>query len=246
MVVEKAQDTVEEVTTQPEETLEVLEKPSGSESEPSGEQTEEEAKPKEGEDFESKVTSLAQKIADKSTNTITKQRDEAAAKVADLEVKLSDKMWNHEINALFGEESENLGEDVAKKNKENRAKMAANYKDFQSRDAEVNKSKAFYDDMTPKLGAIERNQHAREAVWQLLFSEDKAKLAQATALIKKFEKAEDWKDYEIILEGIQGSHKGKPFEPDGGKTAASGTRKYDPNEPSLTLQDGFKKLKSRK
>jgi len=201
------------------------------ESEVSGEQTEGETESKEGDDkpdeetFEKKVASLAQRIADKSTKTITRQRDEAIAKVTDLEGQLNDKMWNHEINALFGEESDSLGEDVAAKNKANRVKMAASYKDFQQRDTQVKKDKEFYDAQVPKLSVIERNQKAREEVWSLIFPEDKAKIDRAAKLIKKFDKANDWDDFELILEGIKEATKAgsKPFVPAGSKTISGTT-----------------------
>ncbi len=196
------------------------------EAEPEGKPKEESEAESEEEAFEEKVTRLAQSIANKSTKTIEKQRDELKTRVTELEEQLNDRIWDRELQGLFNEDVEKLGEDEAKKKKSNREQIATQVKEFNKGKADVEKAKKYYDEALPRLGAIERNQKARDDVWNLLFSEDKQKLDQANKLIEKLKKAEDPDQYEILFESIKESIKAKkkPFVPDSGK-GMSGTKK---------------------
>lgn len=183
---------------------------------------------KEGQEtFEEKLDRLAQSKKDKELKPLYKERDELKTENAKLKEQLNDKTWDRTLQGLFNEDVEKLGEDEANKRKADREKVAAQVKEYHQKNTDVEKAKRFYDEQLPKLGMIERNQKAREEVWKIVFSDDKAKLEQANVLVKKFEKAQDMDDFDIILESIKESHKAKskPFIPDSGKGAGSGKKK---------------------
>ncbi len=196
------------------------------EAESEGKSKEESEVESEEEVFEDKVTRLAQSIANKTTVTLEKQRNELKARVTELEEQLDDRIWDRDLQGLFNEDVEKLGEDEAKNRKEHREKIATQVKAFNKDKNEVEKARKYYDEALPRLGAIERNQKARDDVWNLLFSEDKDKLAQANKLVEKLKKAEDPDQYEIIFESIKETIKAKkkPFVPDSGK-GMSGPKK---------------------
>lgn len=213
-----------------------LDKASTEESETSAtESVEKETEPEEGgkekpeqeESFEEKLERLAQSKKDKELKPFYKERDTLKAKITELEGQLNDKLWDRELQSLFNEDVEKLGEDEATTRKTNRGKIAEQVKAFNKERSEVEKNKRFYDEALPKLGAIERDQKARNDVWNLIFPEDKDKVTKVSELIKKFAKAQDIEDYEIVLEGIRETVKAgrKPFVPDSGKAGGSGPKK---------------------
>lgn len=229
---ESAQTVEKEEETQTEVTLEELDTTSKSEVETSGEEsteeeTESEEEPKEKEPEESiedKVTRLAQSMKDKELKSVYKEMEGYKTKVGELESQLNDKIWDRELQTLFNEDVENLGEDEAKTRKANREKVAEQVREYRLKSAEVEKAKKQLEEQMPKLGIIERTQKARGDLWGLLFPEDKEKVAQLNKLITKFDKAQDWDDYEIIFEGIKATVKGKEnsFVPDSSKSSGGG------------------------
>ena len=73
------------------------------------------------------------------------------------------------------------------------------------------------------LGANIRDFKAQTEVWKMVFPEDKKKVEQVEEYVKKFDKAQDMDDFDIILESIRQSikAKSKPFTPDSSKTESS-------------------------
>lgn len=236
---EQVQSTEEEKPTE--------ESPSVEGDEPSSTEKETESEEKEG-DFEEKVTRVAQSIADKSTKTITRQRDDLQTKLNETQKQLSDKVWNKGTDDLFNENVENLGEDKAKVKDANLKIMRAQVDEFKEKNTEVNQK---YDEIKiweNKKGAIERDQKAQIDLWPLVFSEDKKKIDQINAYIKKFEKAEDMDDYDIIFEGIKETMKAKkkPFVPDSSTTGGAGGAAYSSDNPAESVNAAFEKLKRKK
>ncbi len=244
---ESAQATEEQEGTQPEETSEELQNASKSADETSGESAEKEAESQgEGkkeaekeESFEEKLERLAQSKADKSLKTYQTKIDGLSKELTAAKAALNDKVWNRELQTIFGEETEKLGEDEATKRKTDREKIMAQVKEFQQKSAEVEQIKtkignvgidAFLEDLkvptlekaVDRLSANLRDYRAKMDVWALLFPEDKAKIQKVTALVKKFEKVQDLEDYDIILEGIKESVKTKPFVPDSSHSGGGG------------------------
>lgn len=235
-----------------------LESASEEEGKTPAESTEGEAESEEGaesgteseeEGYEQKVTRLAQSIAGKENATLSKTNTELRTRVTELETQLTDKVWDRELQHLFNEDTENLGEDAAKIRQSDRKLVAEQLKEFRQKSQSVEKLKeqleAEISDKLPKLGIVERNQKARIDLWTLLFPEDKAKIAQVTTLLKKFEKANDWDDYELILEGIRETIKGKrkPFIPD--SSQVSGSRNRLSTSPADKVTRGLNKLKKK-
>jgi hypothetical protein len=150
---------------------------------------------------------------------------------------LNEKAWNKDIADLFDEDSEKLGEEDATKRKSRR-------EDLKKQVLEFNKNADYVKEMKPALEAkqsalemVERDQMAYKDVWSLLFGEDKAKVEQVEALVKKFAKAKDLDDYELVLEGIKDSlrSKSKPFKPDSSRQG-SGGKSFD----DMTTQEKIK------
>ncbi len=268
---EQAQNTEEQVTTQVEKTSDELDNASVSADKTSGKSDEGdtesgETEKKEGQEsgeetFENKVTSLAQKIADKSTQTITKQRDEAAKRVTKLQEELNDKIFTSENEKVFQDEKETLGEDDANKRKTHREHIETLNKDFRQRDTQVKAQMeklgtANLDEVLESLKVSNlsegidkvsfnvRNNKIKEELWTLIFPEDKDKLNQYTKYLKKFDKAHDAEDVELILGGIRETikAKSKPFVPDSSAGGGGGEdlSKLSPEE-LITL--GLKKKK---
>uniref|UniRef100_A0A6M3IVF4 Uncharacterized protein n=1 Tax=viral metagenome TaxID=1070528 RepID=A0A6M3IVF4_9ZZZZ len=247
----KKQESVEEAleaerTQAEKETLDELEEtpePEDETSEP--ESTEEETEPEEEkeekepeESFEQKLDRLAQAKKDKELKPLYKERDGLRTRVTELEGQLNDKIWDRELQSLFNEDVENLGEDEAEKRKANRAKIAEQVKDFRQKSNSVENTikklgnadldgilkdldVSNLDEGINKLGVNIRDYKARSEVWKLLFPEDKQKVEKVEELVKKFAKAQDPDDFEIILESIKESTKSKQekFVPDSGKQA---------------------------
>ncbi len=275
---ESAQVAQEQEETKTEETSEELKNASESADETSGESAEqkvesqgEEKKEAEGEEgkkeeveetFEEKLDRLAQSKSDKSLKTYHTKIDGLTKELNTVKAELNDKVWNRELQDLFGEEKESLGEDEANKRKANREKIAAQVKEFQQKSTEVEQVKAKIGNANldellrdlkvttlekgvDMLTANLRDYRAKMDVWALMFPEDKAKIQKVAALVKKFEKAQDLEDYDIILEGIKESVKTKPFVPDTSRSGGGGVdlSKLSPREKIDRGIESAKKLK---
>ncbi len=168
------------------------------------------------ESIENKVTRLAQSMKDKELKPFYVERDGLKTQVAELETQLNDKIWDRHLQSLFNDEVEALGEDEAKIKQSDRQTVAGQVKEYHLKAAQVSKAQEEIDAKLPKLGVIERDQRARNDLWTLIFPEDKAKIARIETYLKRFEKAKDWDDYDLIIEGIKETIKGKkpPVIPD--------------------------------
>ena len=208
------------------------------------------SKPEDEEDIEQKVTRLAQSIAGKTTATLEKQRNELTKRITVLEAELSDKAWDVHLGTLFNEDEGKLGEDEAKKRQKAREEVSKVVKEYKGKSAQVERILAKLGDASENdidefllnlknpetgkvpnltqavniLGANLRDWKAREEVWNLIFPEDKEKVAKVGAYIKKFEKAKDLDDYELIMEGIKETMRSRrePFVPDSTKSGGGG------------------------
>lgn len=255
---ESANQEKEPVTTQESDTEE-LDNASAEESETSGKSTEEETesgeeeegaesqeKPKE-ENFEDKVTRIAQKIAAKATRTVEKQRNEWQQRALEAEDRLNDKSWNAARDDLFDEADENLREDEAKNKKTRIDKTFAEMRELRRNQNQINQVMELVGVTNPKelaellkysgkdgakdiaelaaiTSATRRNNIAYAELKKIFFPEDKKKVEQLEVYVKKLAKAQDPESFEMILEGIRETHKAKskPFVPDGSKTSGSG------------------------
>jgi len=253
MTQEQAEPNVEQAVTQALEELETVSVEAGEASAESAEvkaESEEEGKEKkEGkkeETFEDKVTRLAQSMKDKELKPVYKENTDLKAKISDLENQLNDKVWDRHLQSLFNDDVDNLGEDDAKIKQSDRQKVAGQVKEFRLKQVQVEKAEAELKDKLPKLGVIERDQKARNDLWTLLFPEDKEKIAQLSTYLKKFEKAKDWDDYDLIIEGIRETIKGKqkPFVPDSSQGSGGGTHLSDSPEDKVTR--ALEKLKKKR
>jgi len=239
------------------------------------ETAETEAEPKEGEeakedeskeeqtDFEKRVQALAKSIADKTTRTLERQRNDLQQKVTELETELNDRTWNRELQALFNEDTENLGEEEANKRKASRERLYAEIKKYRENDAKVRQmaeklgtpdiegilkelNSPNLSEAINKLSLAVRDTTIRNRLWKLIFPEDKDKLTQFDKYMEKFTKTRDWDEVEIVFGGIEEGLKGKKQShvPDSGKNAGS-----PPGELSLkgekAVQRGFEKLRSK-
>ncbi len=236
--------TEEQVVSTEEETpTDELVETSSDDSEVSGEPAEKETEPEE--DFESKVNRVAQSKADKISVKLTKQRDDIQTKLDEALSSLNEKTWDRGTAELFSENVEKLGEDVAKVKDADLKKMKAQVMEFNQKSVKVEQGIKEMETWQKERGPIERDQKAQIDLWTLVFPEDKKKIDQVNAFIKKFEKAENMDDYEIILEGIKASIKGnkKPFTPDSSKTVAGGGTDLSKLSARELLELGEKKKK---
>jgi len=239
------------------------------------ETAETEAEPKEGEeakedeskeeqtDFEKRVQALAKSIADKTTKTLERQRNDLQQKVTELETELNDRTWNRELQALFNEDTETLGEEEANKRKASRERLYAEIKKYRENDAKVRQmaeklgtpdiegilkelNSPNLSEAINKLSLAVRDTTIRNRLWKLIFPEDKDKLTQFDKYMEKFTKTRDWDEVEIVFGGIEEGLKGKKQShvPDSGKNAGS-----PPGDLSLkgekAVQRGFEKLRSK-
>ena len=178
------------------------------------------AEVKKEETFEEKLNRLAQSKADKSIKTYQKTTEDLRKENETLKTQLNDKTWDRGIQSLFDEESESKGEDEAAKRKAAREDVKKQVLEFQQNRVYVDKAKPELEKRESYLNFVQRDQSAKDEIWKLVFPEDKAKIERVSALVKRFEKAQDQEDFEIILEGIKGELKGKAAparKPDSGR-----------------------------
>jgi len=185
------------------------------------------AKPevKKEETFEERVNRLAQSKADKAVKTYQKTTEDLRKENETLKSQLNDRTWDRNIQSLFDEESESKGEDEATKRKAAREDVKKQVLEYQQNKAYVDKTKPELEKRESVLNFVERDQKAQNEIWKVIFPEDKAKIERVNALVKRFEKAQDLEDFEIILEGIKGELKGKASparKPDSGRNGGSG------------------------
>jgi len=175
------------------------------------------------ETFEQKVDRLATSKADKSLKTYQKKLADLEAEKAELTAQVTEKTWDRNMKDLFDEESESLGEDVAKKRKADREKVKTQVLEFQKNGAYVEKTKPVLEAKEASLNVVERNQGVRERLWGLFFPDDKRNLTAYNEAVKKFDKTNDWDEVDIIFEGIKESFRVKStHKPDSGQQGGGG------------------------
>ena len=182
---------------------------------------------KEEETFDHKVSRLAKSMADKSLKTYQQKAAEQAKQIETLTAQLNEKTWDKTIEGLFGEESESKGEDTAVKLKAGREELKKQVLEYQKNQAYVNRVKPELEKRESALNFVERDQKARDEVWKLLFPDDSDKVSKVAALVKRFEKAQDMEDFEIIIESLKSELKAKSgkktFVPDSGNQGGGGS-----------------------
>jgi hypothetical protein len=192
------------------------------------------------EDYETKVKRLAQSMKDKEMKSVYQEIENLKKQNKELSTQATEKTWDRGIQSLFDEESESMGEDEAAKRKSAREIVKKQVLEYQQNKAYVDKTKPELEAKYNALSNVERDQQAMRDLWPLLFPEDIKKVEQVNALIKKFEKARDPDEYELILEGIKESLKSKTakFKPDSGLQGGGGsdlkTISFNKNAPSAS------------
>lgn len=197
---------------------------------PEPEKPEESEEKKEEESFEDKVRNMATSIAQKSITTYQKKDEEQRDEIANLTAQLNEKIYNLASDDLYGEEVVSLGEEDAAKRKEARVIRNKAVLESQKDGAYVKEQKEllgnvdlgqFLKEMSEYhpvttlveakdyLNLVERDHLVRGKLWPLFFPDEKKNLDAYNAAFKKFEKANDPDEVEIILEGVREGLKGK-------------------------------------
>ena len=117
--------------------------------------------------------------------------------------------------------------------------------EFQKNQAKVNKMKPELEAREASLNIVERNHLVRGKLWPLFFPDEKKNLDAYNEAFKKFDKANDPEDVEIILEGIREVLKGKTekFVADSSKQDGGGARDLTKLSAKELLLIGEKKSK---
>ncbi len=203
------------------------EKESSSESTDAEKKTEETTEPEKTEEpeesFEVAVDRVAKSIADKSTQTITNDRDSWRDRAEKAESQLNEKIYNLASNDMYGEEKEELGEEEATKRKSARGIRNKAVLEFQVKEASVNKKEVELGEKESSLQDVEKVQYVREKFWTLFFPDDKRDFTAYNEAVEKCVNSDDKKSvdavYEIVRQGVKS--KTKKFEPDSSQQGPS-------------------------
>jgi len=222
------------------------------------------------ESLDQKVNRLAKSIADKSMKTYQAKDAAQSRRIAELEAELTSRAFDRDTALYLKDETEELGEDEAAANKTARERVKAKVLEYQKNNATVtallNRIGASnlegvnallkeldvenLDKGIAVLNTAHRDQRAMLDVHALLFSEDKAKIEKVKTLVKRFEKANDNEDYEMILEVIKAEIKGtanRQRKPDSGRNAGSGGLNFRNLSPEEKIARGLKEeMKNRR
>ncbi len=200
--------------------------------------------------------SRAQSIADKSNKTYQKQTEEMRREIEALKTEVNEKKWDRAINSLFDEESETKGEEEAAKNKAAREAIKNQVLEFHKNEVKVNKTLSLIGDTNIEgflkeleqptldkavtfLDSAAKKMKVVNELRKVLFPEDKAKVEKIEEYAKRFDKARDTEDFQIILEGIKAELKGgkKKFVPDSGKQGGATGDTFTGNVTQAQLDD---------
>ncbi|MFA5937255.1 MAG: hypothetical protein WC822_05280, partial [Candidatus Paceibacterota bacterium] len=118
-----------------------------------------------------------------------------------------------ELNELLEHETEELGEDKAKKRLEIRQKLNARFRTVEDKEKEITTKSQEVEATAEKLSNIQREQLATKEALTLVFPQDKTLASKVNGYVKRLTAAETPKEFELILEGIKKEVKGKPFRP---------------------------------
>lgn len=208
------------------------------------EKSEAEEKSEKEESFDQKVNRLVQSRSDKLMKPLRAELDQLRKDKETLTAQVNEKSYDRAIESIYGEEVEKEGEETAAKRKTDRQNWKKAVLEYQQGKGYVEKTKPELEQKETILNFVERDQKAREEIYKLLFPEDKAKIDQITTLVKRFEKAQDPEDFEIILETIKNELKAKStkktFTPDSGHQGGGGAD-LKGLSPLEKIQRGLKK-----
>lgn len=219
---EEEQEVKETPEAEAEEKTEVTES-----AESEGEETE--GAPKSAEEIEE--TKFQERIKDeyakwqsKTLTPVSKERDELRKQVNDLNAKLEDKTDNKELDLLLKGETDELGEDDAKKRDEIRRKYNQRFKEYREKAAQADEAKKEAETTAEKLGGIERHQMARERAYAILMPQDKEFDKALDSIVKELEEAESPEHMDRLAKLVVRERQGKqkPFKPDSGRNSGGG------------------------
>ncbi len=224
MTTEKAEITdilLEKGETKVSETSEEV-KESSSESTDAEKETEEAPEPEktekesEEESFEAAVDRVAKSIADKSTQTITNDRDSWKERAEKAEPQLNERIYNLASDDLYGEEKVELSEEEATKRKSAREVRNKAVLESQTNMAYIKKTIPELEAKEESLQDVEKVQYVREKFWELFFPDDKRDLTTYNEAVAKCANSEEKKDVDAIYEIVRQGQKikTKKFTPD--------------------------------
>lgn len=194
----------------------------------------EKTKESEEESFEDKLNRLsdskAKSIADKSTQTITKDRDVWRERATKAEAQVNETILNAASNDMYGEELESIPEEDANKRKSAREKRNEMVLEYQKNGAHVEKmmskmgevdldkflAETFTDnpmktvkDLTDSLNEVARDNKALVDCLTLEFPDFKARYEKVKGNIVKFSHCNDKKEYGEMLEVLKENYRAK-------------------------------------
>lgn len=181
---------------------------------PDEEQLDEQGKPKpkaDEESLEDKIERIAQSKADISMKTYQKRLENLQAENDALKETHTSSILDARMARLAGEyqSDEGITEAEAKKRMAEDKEAGELIKAFAKDNAYVTRMKPVLEELESRLQIAERNQGVREKLWLLNFPDSKKQLDAMKAQFKKFEKARDWDEVEVLFEGMEAIAKSK-------------------------------------
>jgi len=216
----------------------------------------------------------AQSLKDKELKSIYAQMSERDKKITDLNRQLQTREDDKDLKAMFDADTEEQGEDKAKRTNEARTKFASRFREYQEK-AEIVKqaSEAIKEidldeetahelgfdapDIGGKikaigkyadyLGGVERHQIAIQEALKLVLPKDKGLSSEVDSIVKRLEEADTPREFDLILKTVQREYEGKakPFKPDSGRSGGGG-QNFDEMSPREKIEEGLRRAQKKK
>jgi len=186
------------------------------------EELDEQGKPKpkpkaDEESLEDKIERIAQSKSDISMKTYQRRLESLQTENDALKDTRTSSIMDARMARLAGEyqSDEGITEAEARKRVVEDKEASELIKTFAKDNAYVTRMKPILEQLESRLQTAERNQGVREKLWLLNFPESKSQLDTMKAQFKKFDKARDWDEVEVLFEGIEAvaKSKGSKFAP---------------------------------
>ncbi len=170
-------------------------------------------------EFQKELTKRAQAMKDKELVPVYAERDTLKDKISELESQIADKEIDRDLESIFKGDTEEYGEEQAKKRQDSLRKFSEHYKEYQAK----SHIHAKLDEIAVKIGTREKTVSIREA---LLDWRDKGFAFDVNEVREKLEQATDPKTFEVVKNAIASELKAKtdkkPFRPSPGRSGGGG------------------------